>query len=116
MSTYKVGQQLWFVRAYGSEKGCLVTITKVGHKYLTLDHGNPYYRLDPTTLIADGRGYNSPGRAYLNEQAYIDECEHMEAVTKLKRVVQSFSNRFSHLSTKQLNDIIKQLQGESDGQ
>lgn len=64
-----VGQKLWFVPAerwYGSPQE--VTVTKVGRKWAALDNSSA--RIDVETLIADGRGYMSPGRCYVDRAEY----------------------------------------------
>jgi hypothetical protein len=71
MSKFIVGQTLWFVyyKGYSSSPrpDCEVTITKVGREWLTLSSG---HRVDKHTLIADGKGYSSPGRCYLSREIY----------------------------------------------
>lgn len=61
---YTVGQELHFEWSpYSSRKGRGedVTITRVGRKWLELSNG---HRVDKVRLVADGRGYSSPGTAY----------------------------------------------------
>lgn len=68
MTTYTVGQKLWFVpndtrRRPPSE----VTITRVGRKWIETDS---WYRFAIETLVADGKGYASPGRCYLSREEH----------------------------------------------
>lgn len=65
---YTVGQELYFEWCrYSSRNGHgeAVTITKVGRKWLELSNG---HRVDKIRLVADGRGYSSPGTAYLSRE------------------------------------------------
>lgn len=65
---YTVGQGLYFEWGrYSSRngRGEAVTITRVGRKWLELSNG---HRVDKVRLVADGRGYASPGTAYLSRE------------------------------------------------
>ena len=66
----KVGQTLFMVKTYGGNR--LVTVTKVGRKWATLD---TRHRVDIETLIVDGGNYNSPGKCYLTEAEYRQKIE-----------------------------------------
>ena len=69
---FTVGQQLWYQPAHWGAretKGYLVTITKIGRKWLTVGRN---LRVDKETLIADGGEYASPGGCYLSEADYYD--------------------------------------------
>jgi hypothetical protein len=89
----EVGQKLWFVpnrngRGYPRE----VTVSKLGRKWITL--AEPYEpRINRETLIADGGNYISPGRCYLDKQAYEQDQE----LQKRWRLIQW---RFMHVSSK----------------
>jgi hypothetical protein len=66
---YVCGQRLYFEPCRFSnrkEAGALVTITKVGRKWLQLSNG---FRVDAQTLIADGGKYSSPGTCYKDRAA-----------------------------------------------
>ena len=61
---YTVGQELyleWSPYSIRKGRGEDVTITRVGRKWLELSNG---LRVDKVRLVADGRGYSSPGTAY----------------------------------------------------
>ncbi len=66
---YVCGQELYFEPGRYSnrkEAGSMVTITKVGRKWLQLSNG---FRVDAGTLIADGGKYSSPGTCYKDRAA-----------------------------------------------
>lgn len=68
----KVGQKLWFVPC-GLRKRrdpCEVAVVKVGRKWVTLDIGNPPYRMAKGEMYVDGNGYTSPGSCYLSREEY----------------------------------------------
>ena len=63
---YSVGQELYFEWSPYSRRrggGETVTITRVGRKWMELSNG---HRVDKVRLVADGRGYSSPGTAYVS--------------------------------------------------
>lgn len=70
-----LGQQLYYVPARFYQRhmtpvpGSDVTVTKIGRKWVDLSNG---YRIDKITMLADGKGYQSPGRAWLSQQIYED--------------------------------------------
>ena len=68
MITFKADQELYFVPTYSEPK--IVTITKVGRKFLTVKLVSREYRVYIDTLIVDGNGYNSPGRCYLSKEEH----------------------------------------------
>jgi hypothetical protein len=63
----KVGDQLWYVPAKRHGDPSYVTVDKVGRKWLSLSNME---RVDAESLIADGKGYNSPGAAYHSREAW----------------------------------------------
>ncbi|KVP65662.1 hypothetical protein WJ96_04655 [Burkholderia ubonensis] len=70
-----VGQKLWFVGArLGNFKALNgeVTVTAVGKKWADVQ-GEFHGRVDVTTLVADGKGYASPGRCYLSRLEWLDK-------------------------------------------
>ena len=70
---YKVGQTLWFkYDGYSSRSGVdrEVAITKIGRSWIYIDNG---HRVDKETLIADGKGYASPGACYLSKKDYDED-------------------------------------------
>lgn len=69
MSDYKVGDYLWFVPSGRAGSSHSVKIVTVGRKWLTLDDGR---RVDKVTLVADGKGYSSPGTCYQSQKFYED--------------------------------------------
>jgi hypothetical protein len=65
---YACGQELyWEWSEYSSRKntGEMVTITKVGRRWLELSNR---YRVDQSTLVADGGPYSPPGRCFLSRE------------------------------------------------
>jgi hypothetical protein len=65
--TFIVGQELFWVWSNLSKTNQLVTVTKVGRKWVELSN---FYRFDIKTGWGDGKGRSSPGRIYLSEAAY----------------------------------------------
>ena len=66
---YACGQKLYFEWSKYSSKrntGEMVTITKIGRRWLELSNG---HRADAATLCADGGKYSAPGRCYLSREA-----------------------------------------------
>ena len=86
---FKVGQTLWYVptnhsRDKNSEKrGEAVTINKVDPKWVYFDGGHWLPRMSAETMFADGKGYSSPGRFYLDEDAYKLDLKLEKAWTRL---------------------------------
>lgn len=81
--TLHLGQELLFVN---NEKRTgapfMVTVTKLGRKWATLDSG--VYRIDINTLIADGRQFSSPGRCWLSRELYEAEERRTAAWERLR--------------------------------
>lgn len=75
---YSVGQTVY----YGGKTP--VTITKVGHKWLTLSNA---YRADRETLIVK-KDYGSHVKVYLSEQAYALEVERDQLWTAFRRATE----------------------------
>lgn len=72
-----VGQVLYFVgsNSHHNKEGRDVTVTRVGRKWATLDNG---YRISVDSWRADGNGYQSPGRCYVNRDAHWHETKRVE--------------------------------------
>jgi hypothetical protein len=74
---FEVGQTLWweYDDTYSNTKrtGYEVTITKIGRTWLYLNNN---HRVDKTLLIADGKGYSSPGKCYLSKK----DCDNLTAL------------------------------------
>lgn len=66
----EVGQKLWLVLSRNSSHQQEVTVTKVGRKWATLDHGYRPYRIDKESMEVDGGQYMSPGRCHLSRDEY----------------------------------------------
>ncbi|PZO78456.1 MAG: hypothetical protein DI629_12220 [Mesorhizobium amorphae] len=63
-----VGQQLWYVPSDSRRfTARFVTVEKIGRRWAEI---GPHERIDKTTLIADGRGFSSPGTCYRSKEAY----------------------------------------------
>ena len=77
-----VGQELFFVSSGRYTAPRAVTVEKIGRKWAVLDN---HTRIDMTSLRADGRGYASPGSAYLTEGDYRDEVAIRDAWNSLNR-------------------------------
>lgn len=79
-----VGQELWFVFSgnHSRRESHATTVKKVGRKWAALSNG---YRIDVQSLQADGAGYNSPGRAYPDRNAYEAEAERQRLWSVLRR-------------------------------
>ncbi|KVP16905.1 hypothetical protein [Burkholderia ubonensis] len=75
MKTPVVGQKLWFVGArLGNFKNVTgeVAVTAVGKKWAEVA-GAFRGRVDVDSLVADGKGYASPGRCYLSRLEWLDK-------------------------------------------
>jgi hypothetical protein len=72
---FEVGQTLWFHydNYSGKKEDREVTITKIGRTWLYLNNN---HRVDKTLLIADGKGYSSPGKCYLSKK----DCDNLTAL------------------------------------
>jgi hypothetical protein len=71
--TITVGQELWFVYSdhyHRRGKDEVAKVTKVGRKWAELSNG---YRVDLHTLIAEGAGYSSAGRAHVSRAHWEEE-------------------------------------------
>lgn len=66
--TYKVGDKLWWVSSHNTSVQGVVTVTRVGRKWLSLSNA---HRVDIDSLLADGKGYSSPGRCYQSLDEYV---------------------------------------------
>lgn len=84
MPNYTVGQKLWFVSSDNRRSEQEIIITRVGRKWLETDIN---CRLDVNTLVADGRGYNSPGVAYLNRADWVARCALISAWGEFRNVI-----------------------------
>jgi hypothetical protein len=87
MMGYKVGQPLWFkYDGYSSRSGVdqEVAITKIGRSWIYLNNG---HRVDKETLIADGKGYSSPGKCYLSRMEYEYEKAINKEWSSLRRIL-----------------------------
>lgn len=93
MIELKVGQSLWFVPNGISRRGDPreVTVIKVGHKWVTLDIGNPPYRMAKGEMSVDGKGYMSPGRCYLSREEYESEVAVLAAWCDLVTLINTRS-------------------------
>lgn len=86
---YTVGQELYFEWSpYSNRKGRgeAVTITKIGRKWLELSNG---FRVDKMRLVADGRGYSSPGTAYVSREDRESQIRLQAAWHNLRRRMES---------------------------
>jgi hypothetical protein len=81
---YVCGQELyWEPSRYSSNRKDhgMVTITKVGRKWLELSNG---CRVDAATLIADAGKYSSPGQCYRDRAAREEVVEAEAAWSSLR--------------------------------
>lgn len=78
MTKLEVGQVLWFVHSDHRRRGGprAAKVVKIGRLWATLDI---HYRVDIRSLWADGGRYSSPGRCYVNLEAYEQEQRLTEA-------------------------------------
>lgn len=86
---YTVGQELYFEWGrYSSRNGGGedVTITRVGRKWLELSNG---HRVDKVQLVADGRGYSSPGTAYVSREERESQVRLQAAWRDLRKRMES---------------------------
>jgi len=78
---FEVGQKLWFVSSQNRVQESEVTVSKVGRVWAHLDNG---YRCDHFGEV-DGGVYSSPGRCYVNQEAYQLAQDRKNAWAKFKR-------------------------------
>lgn len=111
---YAAGQKLWYVphgrRSVNEADGYEITIAKVGRKWLSIEeshHSN--LRLAVDSLLADGRGYSSPGKAYVTQQAYLDEKSRSTAWDDLRALTDRQYRVPDHLSTDDIRSAIAKL-------
>ena len=98
--TYTVGQQLWYQPTqYGSAR--LVTITKIGRKWLTVGLG---LHVDKETLSADGGEYMSPGQCYLSEADYHAKVNLDHQWAQLLRDIPRYT-RPAHITIDQIKQV-----------
>ncbi|MCP3680295.1 MAG: hypothetical protein GY782_08620 [Gammaproteobacteria bacterium] len=88
--SFKVGQKLYFVpfniRRDGEPRA--VTITKVGRKWVCLNHPTwKPYRFDKDTMQVDGGDWSSPAKCYLNKEAYESEKKLNNAWAELQDLI-----------------------------
>jgi hypothetical protein len=100
---FEVGDTLWFY--YDGNNGHRddkeVTITKVGSCWLYLCNR---HRVDKKTLIADGKGYSSPGKCYLSKKDCDDELALIKEWGLLRRNIGACYNPPKDISL----EIVKQ--------
>lgn len=78
-----VGQSLFFVNNQTRQETTrTVTVLSVGRKWAELDNRT---RIDMVSLRADGRGFTSPGTAYLSEGDYREKVVIRDAWNSLSR-------------------------------
>lgn len=103
-----VGQELWFVhREDRSGAPRTVTVTKVGRKWASIDYWG--LRVDINTLVAQGNGYASPGRCWINREAWDAELEREAAWSKLRKYVDRAWRPPAGLSKDQIENMLAAL-------
>jgi hypothetical protein len=100
-----VGQELFVVyderrRAGGNRP---VIVTKIGRKWVDICEGR--YRIDAETLRIDGKGFSSPGRCYLTEQAYREEAEIKDAWWSLYRRIDRMHSMPAGMTIEKMDQI-----------
>lgn len=81
----KVGQQVFLVLTLRRPiQYVTATVTKVGRVWVELDN---HHRFELSTWRLDGKGYSSPGRAYVSEDAYRAETALNDAWAALRDTV-----------------------------
>ena len=98
MSTYQVGQELWWEPSDRRERilGCrMVKIVKVGRVWLELSNG---YKVDKIKLAAYSKIYGPPGHCYLDRAARELHVAAELAWSKLCRKLCGMHNIPSHLT------------------
>src|SRR5215467_6214163 len=97
MNTFTVGQQLWYVPSRKYARPEYVEVEKIGRVWITLRGGD---RIDRQTLLADGRGYASPGQCYFSKEDYEREVALDTAWGSLRRAIDR--GRPKHLTLEQI--------------
>lgn len=94
---------------------CEAEVVSVGHKWVTLNLGNPNYRfrIDDPQMTIDGRGYSSPGRCYLSREEFETHTRRSEAIGTLCGVCKDLSyfnvSNFITASTEEIEKVTEQL-------
>lgn len=100
----QIGQELWFVhRERRSGAPFATTVTKVGRKWAELAC---HYRIDLSTLIADGGNYTSPGRCYLRKEDWEAQVRLETAWDALRVIVNRNYSPPAGLSQEAIEEII----------
>lgn len=111
---FTVGQTLWYVNTQRRDTtgGYAVTITKVGHKFLTVSTyvGGFTERVEIESLAVDGGQYVSPAQCYLSEQHYIEHKELLEANSKFLDKIRGLSLYRSRYSLEVIAQVEKLLE------
>lgn len=83
--TLKVGQELWFVPSNSRrDKPEAVTIEKIGRKWAHIGSAG---RVNLETLVVDGGVHSSPGRCWLNREAWEAETRRQDAWRRLRSAI-----------------------------
>lgn len=102
--TLQVGQELWFVpRERRSGAPFITKVIKVGRKWAELDSR---YRIDLTTLVADGGQYTSPGRCWLRKEDWEAAVRRSERWDYLRRLVDRQYRAPDGLATETIEHVI----------
>ncbi|PCJ95926.1 MAG: hypothetical protein COA52_02460 [Hyphomicrobiales bacterium] len=114
---WKVGQKAFIVwpKTYsGKPRLEHFEITKIGRKWAYFDNSGREDRFDVLSGEIDGKGYCSPGHAYVSELGYHDEVRMNQAWLKLGKAVRAYHPP-EHLIYVQLDEFYTILTGKPLG-
>ncbi len=110
ISDFTVGQEVVVVWERNRRQVDTVKITKVGRKWVEILDGR--YRFQPPNLWLDAGNGWSAGRVWLSRQEYQAATDRQLVWGTLRRLVMDSLAVPSHLSTEQLEQITKLLEGD----
>lgn len=68
--SFEVGQELYLVWGHSHRPASLVSVVKVGKKWVHLSNGS---RMSRESMALDGGANTSPGKCYFSESEYLNE-------------------------------------------
>lgn len=107
----EVGQVLYLVFRHG--RPYWATISKIGSRWI---HTNAGDRIDKNDLTLDGKGYESPGRAYLSQEEHEKEQRRDKAWLELRWMLRDKTLCPAHISTETVLEWIEMLKGEKSNE
>lgn len=109
-----VGQELWYVPADARDRGrsCTVRVRSIGRKWAQVDGWLGQINIE--TWFVDGGGYSSPGRCWLNREAWEAEQRRLAAWDELRGITSAFA--IPDVSEAKIREAIACLKANADQQ